>query len=175
MTAKPKRWECILRRPEIRKEVNPRLQKAWRAVIDGSSDPPYAALQRTWRQVHCSTVNPYGSETCGYEPRDCVLAYWKTAMDAIEEPTVRSVIGYFRFLAQKRGYERAENKPLARDKVRTDDQTEGGDPGAVAGDPGQGQGVHRTRPTAIGSLLGSDYRGPSVAPTGRRQRETGTR
>lgn len=154
MAVKPTRWPCVFRRPEIRQDVNPRLQRAYRESIKPGADPPYGALQGLWRREHCREINPYGSDTCPYEARDCILAYYKTAMDAIEQPGVRSVTGLFRILAHRRGLDRAENKPLARDRVRS---TNGQDAGRSVGrDLEAGRDVRPSGLRSIRSMFGSE-------------------
>ncbi len=123
----------------MRAEINPRL-----AAIDPKT--PYGAFQRAWRQVHCQVLNPYGSESCPYQTHECLKAYLETAIDALNAET--SKIGLFRVLARRRAYDRADNKPLARER------DEAGDRGR--GDPPR-QGMHGagSGPVRIGTLLGS--------------------
>src|SRR6185503_10400596 len=91
--------------------------------------------------------NPYGSSDCPYRAEDCVVSYWKTATDALNQAET-SPIGLFRILATRRGYDRAENKPLARER------DEAGTRGQ--GDPeGQGLQGSRSGPVRIGTVLGS--------------------
>lgn len=166
LKVKKTRWPCIFRRPEIRQDVNPRLQRAYRAHIKPDGHPPYSALQGLWRKEHCRTINPYGSESCPYEPRDCVLAYYQASMKAMEEPGVRSVTGFFRVLAKRYGLERSDNRPLARDRIRS---TNGSsqtkipdrprDPRSVDDGDEEGLGnVRRQSPRSIGSMLRTDDR-----------------
>lgn len=99
-------------------QANPRIQRAWRE--DGRKGyPPYGALTKLWKQEHCSQLDPYGNDTCPYRREDCVLAYMKTAIDAVEHHP-DNVVAYFGQLARWRGAERADNKPLARYNSRTD-------------------------------------------------------
>lgn len=135
-----KRYICVFRHPLIHDQVNPRLGAL-------NKNAPYGAFQRIWRQVHCPAINPYGSEDCPYRAEDCVIAYWKTATDALTQAKT-SPIGLFRILATRRGYDRAENKPLARDR------DEAGARGR--GDPeGPRLRGSTSGPVRIGTLLGA--------------------
>lgn len=131
---------CIFRHPMIHDEVNPRL-----AAINPKA--PFGAFQRIWRKVHCESLNRYASADCPYRPEDCVIAYWKTASDALNQAET-SPIGLFKILATRRGYDRLENKPLMRDR------DEAGRRGR--GVP-KGQELPRaaTGPTRIGDVLRS--------------------
>lgn len=132
---------CVFKHPMIRAEVNPRLNQI-------NPKTPYGAFQKAWRQLHCPQINPYGSESCPYRPEDCVLAYYKTATDALNLAET-SPIGLFRILAKRRGMDRAENKPLPRDR-----QVEASD--RRSSDP-QGSRVHgpTSGPVRIGTVLGT--------------------
>lgn len=105
------KWPCIFGLEFTRKDIHKRLYKQYPKY-------PFGAFTRAWRWEHCARINPYGSESCPYEPTDCALAYFKTAQDAMEAHT--SKVGLFKALAKRRGMIRAENKPLPRDRVRTD-------------------------------------------------------
>ena len=161
---KPTRWPCIFKRPEIRADVNPRLKRAYQEYVKPGKYPPYAALQGLWRKEHCQTINPYGSDSCPFEARDCVLAYYQASMKAIEEPGVRSVPGLFRILAKRCGIERADNRPLALDRIRS---TNGANHATIPTRPSHVRDledgneerlghVRRQPPRSIGSLLRTD-------------------
>lgn len=168
-----KRWPCVLRDPLIRSDVNPRINRAWEAY-HGDTDPPFAAFQRIWRTEHCAEINPYGSEDCPYRARDCLIAYYKTAIDAIEEPGVRSVVGLFRTMAHRRGLERADTKPLARERMRTDGQ---GPSRSATGDRdlSTGPDVHRGSMVSIASLFGQTDPRSLLASPGRGEGQEGTK
>lgn len=170
-------WPCVFRGSFIKEQVNPRL-------YDQDRKTPFGGFERAWRQLHCGTINPYGSESCPYAEADCALAYFKTAQDALEAKTSR--VGLFRVLAQKRGWHRAENKPLAREAYDKYGGQQGragdlrGGPGAGSADglaePGRrgpagvagdgAVGVRRTshRPQSIGDLLRGDGAGSRTQP-----------
>ena len=103
------KWPCVFRDPFTKEEINKRL---------AALGAPIGAFTRVWRWEHCATLNPYGSDSCPYESEDCALAYFITAQQAMDAHT--SKVGLFKALAKRKGIERADNKPLARDTVRTD-------------------------------------------------------
>src|SRR5258708_5012991 len=134
-----RKFSCVFRHPMIHDEVNPRL-----AAI--SKKAPFGAFQRIWRTEHCQNLNRWSSDDCPYRKEDCVIAYWKTASDALNAET--SPIGLFRILARRRAYDRAENKPLMRDKDEA--------VGRGRGDqPRQGLPRAATGPTRVGDVLGA--------------------
>jgi hypothetical protein len=158
------KWPCIIAEKFTREEVNPRIQQA--NIHPG--DAPFGAFSRAWRQLHCPEINPYGSEDCPFDHRDCALAYYKTAVDAVQTPGVRDPVAYFRTLARRRGADRADNRPLARERMRTDGQGPR-QPGASPGNLGAGHDVRRSlaRPRSVGDLLGRPDSRPLLAPPGR--------
>ena len=153
-----KKYPCIFKHPLIHDEVNPRL---------GAINPkaPYGVFQRFWRKYHCPAINPYGSEDCPYRPEDCVIAYWKTATDALNQAKT-SPIGLFKILATRRGYDRAENKPLARDRDEAGARERGDPARSRLRGPASG-------PVRIGTLLGT--LDPRTRERSEHEREEGSR
>lgn len=148
------RWECVFKAPFLRTEINARLYER---------DPrtPFGMFSKIWREEHCRTLNPYGSEDCPYDERDCALAYYAAVSHAQATPGVRSMPAFFRSVAKRMGLERADDKPLARDRVnrRTNGRTEAprsGDAGAEGRGTAEGRAVSRTAPRSLASLFGED-------------------
>ena len=169
------KWPCIFSTNFTKDEVNKRLYQRYPKFN-------FNAFTRAWRWEHCATLNPYGSDSCPYEARDCALAYMITAQRAMDGAT-RSEVGYFKLLARKSATQRADDKPLARDRVRTDGLQAGttdlrsgagtrpgdvleaspsgdADPRRVADDGPVG--LRRAAPRSIGSLLWGNGAGPHL-------------
>lgn len=129
------KYPCVFADPFIKEQVNPRLYAA---------DPktPFGAFQKAWRQQHCATINPYGSESCPYPPQECAMSYLMAAEEALLAK--KSRIGLFRAIAKTWGIRRADEKPLAREEYRTS--------------YGQPEAPKEPRPktglTSLGSILG---------------------
>ena len=140
------KWPCVFRNKIIRESVNPQLHR---------EDPttPYAAFQKVFRQEHCATLNPYGSESCPYPPEDCALAYLRDAQTTLWNANPKTRIGYFRKVTRSSAAIRADNKPLAREILRTNGQDAGGPVGR--GDE-EGRDVRSRRLRSIGDLFGGD-------------------
>lgn len=138
----------MFKHPIIRESVNPQLHR---------TDPktPYAAFQRVFRSEHCATLNPYGSESCPYSKEDCALAYLRDAQHTLWNANPKTRIGYFRKVTRSSAARRADEKPLARDTIRTDGQKQDA-AGPVGSRSETGQGVRTRRLRSIGSLFGDD-------------------
>jgi len=184
-TVSARKWPCVFAGDFIEKQVNPRL-------YEQDKTTPFGAFQRAWRTFHCAEINPYGSESCPYAEEDCAIAYLMAAQQALGAR--KSRIGLFQILAQKRGWQRAENKPLARSRiVRTDGHQNGASdlrdgPGAGPGDDLGHGGTPGTpgplaqlrtvdlrssshRPQSIGELLRGDGAGPRTQPYRRHEEQ----
>lgn len=133
-------------RGEIIKDIDRHVQHHWaKRFIHGA---PFSRLRLSWKEQHCAVLNPYRSIDCPYPERDCALAFWKCVEETIHDATdARHAVGYFRVLAKRTAIDRAENKPLARER-----------PGyATAAPAGAGPGPDVPRadsgPQSIGDLL----------------------
>ena len=171
---------CIFHTTFLQKEVDPRVQALW-----PTAKVPFGDLRRTWRLVHCSTVNPYGdSELCPYPASDCALAFLSVVQSATAAS--RNPMGFFRTLARSEGLRRLESKPLLRDQVRGEERPSSSTHRPVGLQQGPGSddrgGVDeaeadlrraRRRPDAVGDVLRSLNLGPHQrpAPTGKASAE----
>lgn len=194
MSKSSKKWPCIFTDDRFRNDTLPHLWKT-------EPGAPIGVFTKLFRTQHCQTINPYGSEACPFDPRECSFEFLVIAEESMLAR--KSPIGLFRLIAKNRGMNRAENKPLARDaKVRTYGHESGATdlrdgPGAgsvddVAGEPGRlftrvpgvvdvgaggvhGSGDRSTRgPQSIGSMLRGDGAGPRTHPYGWNERKETT-
>jgi len=175
---KPKKHPCVFH-DKLTKEVDDRIQTEWKQRH--GTGAPFGSLRQSWQELHCTTVNPHGSDGCTYRTEDCILAYWAAAQTAMSRPGVNDRRVYFRGIAKRMGLVRAEDKPkehasgslerltraLAGDRGPGLVEALGGEPGAARRhdvpqvaytQPGDLPRVV-TRPTAIGDLLRTPDRG----------------
>jgi hypothetical protein len=158
-----RRWPCVIASPLLRKDANDLLARLWHEDREAPGYPPYSAFARLFRSEHCATLNPYGSESCPYLERDCVMAYLTACQRAIE-PSVHAPVPFFRWVAKSLALERADNKPLTRDNPRTvvreqEVASRQGRPGRsrdVRDGDEPGSSVRRAIPSSIGSLFGTE-------------------
>ena len=148
------KWPCVFRGIFIREVVDPKVKRAYDAEKKKAN---FGDLRRTWREEHCKTLNPYGSDTCPYPEHDCALAFYKAATDAA---VADNPGGAFRRKARIMALDRAENKPLSRDAPTREARS--GDAGPAPADLREGSGVYRppTRPVRIGSMFGTAHARP---------------
>ena len=153
MTERPDQVPCVFRGSFVREQVDPRIKEAW------PGRAPWGDLRKTWKTQHCLRVNPTGyPEDCPYSEEDCAMSFLQAALIVASADRPGAM---FRVLAANRGAERADNRPLARDRVptrRTSDMglpRETGEVRVVAAAPDQALHGRRTAPVSIGSLLGS--------------------
>jgi hypothetical protein len=181
---RPARWPCIFRGRFIRDQVDPRVKELWEKTT--GKPAPFGRLRLNFQREHCRSINPYGSEGCPYREEECALAFLSAVQNSLL-PWVEDPAAYFVKVARSGGIERADNKPLAREHHREEGS---GQPGVARRDlqPRHGgrvaavRGVHpsqgpvpevldeedhlrraRSRPDAIGALLGSLNLGPRQA------------
>lgn len=149
----PMKWPCVFRGRFIREQVDPRVQASWKRTYGRAA--PFGDLRRQWREEHCSRLNPYGSEDCPYSERDCAIAFYK-AVQHVTAERADTPMGLFKVVARSYAFDRAENKPLARDRVQTDVRPGDSGGGGVRDDEGSDD-VPRpiTRPVSIGDVLRS--------------------
>jgi hypothetical protein len=157
---------CVFNHPFVREQVDPRVKVAWAERYGGRA--PYGNLRLSWREMHCQTLNPYGSDTCAYRPEQCAMAFLigVERLAAVPNISEKSAIPYFRAIAHSMALERADDKPLAREKqsgTLVHDEAQGpGDARDVRLSDEERWELHRarSRPIAIGDLLGSLHVGP---------------
>jgi hypothetical protein len=175
---RPSRYPCIFRGRFIRDQVDPRVKELWERTT--GKPAPFGRLRLSFQRGHCQAINPYGSEDCPYREEECAMAFLGTVQNSLL-PWVEDPAAYFVKVARSSGVERADNKPLARERhlekgpSHTRDVRGGHAPGS-GGDLAPLGGVHRerdvpapvldeedhlrrahARPFAIGNLLGSLY------------------
>jgi hypothetical protein len=139
------KYECVFKDPFI-KELNAKLYE-----LDHKT--PFGAFQKAFRAEHCGTLNPYGSDTCPYPRDDCALAYYADAVKTLETART-SRIGLFRKITRTHAAIRADDKPLARETIRTNGQEDAARP--VERGDGAGPRLRTRRPRSIGDLFGGD-------------------
>lgn len=187
-STKPKRlsrWPCIFRGRFIREQIDPRVKDLWERTT--GKPAPFGRLRLAFQKGHCSAINPYGSDSCPYREEECALAFLSAVQNSLL-PWVEDPAAYFVKVARSAGVERADNKPLARERHREEGSSH---PGGLR--PGRGPrrngGVAqvgradpsprvvpevldeedhlrraRTRPDAIGDLLGALNLGSRQGP-----------
>lgn len=151
---------CVFRTEFHKEQVNARLVGG----LKNKRKVPFGDFTRTWRQEHCARINPYGSESCPYRPEDCSMAFLNVAQRAMEmdEPGA-----YFRVHAKYTGLDRAENKPLARERY---DRTDGHPSGA----PGLRDGPGARPGDVLGGPLESNAEVRDRVPPARRVSDDGS-
>jgi hypothetical protein len=139
----------------MREQVDPRVQSAFESV---GRKAPFGDLRQQWRKLHCATLNPYSSERCPYAPEDCALAFLAAVERSIDK---KSPVGYFRAIAKSMAIDRADEKPLERDRAQgpRDAGPPGPDPTERPGLRGADRG-----PESIGALLRALDLGPRQGP-----------
>ena len=157
---------CVFNSSFVREQVDPRVKAAWEQRFEAKA--PFSRLRLSWREEHCQTLNPYGSETCAYREEQCAMSF----LAAVEATTanardVRGAVGYFRRVARSDATRRADEKPMRREThaevpAQTQEAFRPSDPGHVRLSAEERRELHRskTRPIAIGDLLGSLHVGP---------------
>jgi hypothetical protein len=145
---------CVFSTEFVRTQVDPRVLEAFEAC---GKRPKFGDLRQQWRRQHCAVLNPYSSSTCPYAPEDCALAFLTACQRSADKA---SPVGYFRKIARSMALDRAENKPLERERERP------GNARAAPIHPEAGSDVRspQTGPTRIGALLGSLNLGPYPRP-----------
>jgi hypothetical protein len=130
------RWPCVFY-GGMSDHVDELIQQEWQAKYGVGA--PFGSLRKEWRRAHCRTLNRYGSEDCPYPVNNCADAFYRAvhgSLDAAYDPRT-----YFISVARSSALERADNKPLARDRAETAEE------GSVAarlvgqGDPARRDGV----------------------------------
>lgn len=122
--------------------------------------PPFGDLRQQWRKMHCAVLNPYSSDTCPYSTEDCGLAFLAAVERSVDKA---SPVGYFRSVARSMALDRADNKPLERERDTTPRPSY---EGPVGLHPAEGQGLRGADrgPVRIGDLLGALDLGPRQRP-----------
>jgi hypothetical protein len=152
--SKPTNWPCVFSHPFLREQVDPRVQKQWKEHYHQTA--PFGDLRRQWREQHCRTLNPYGSEGCPYRPQDCAIAFYRAVAHVCRESSTNPR-GLFRIIARNSALDRADTKLLARDRVRTDVLARPGDDRAdgLPSDEGRTMSRSAARPVHIRDVLRS--------------------
>ena len=161
---------CVFSSSFVREQVDPRVKAAWEQRFEVKA--PFSRLRLSWREEHCQTLNPYGSETCAYREEQCAMSF----LAAVEATTanardVSGAVGYFRRVARSDATRRADEKPMRREThaevpAQTQEAFRPSDPGHVRLSAEERQDVSRarSRPIAIGELLGGLDLGPRTRP-----------
>jgi hypothetical protein len=157
---------CVFNSSFVREQIDPRVKAAWEQRFEVKA--PFSRLRLSWREEHCQTLNPYGSETCAYREEQCAMSF----LAAVEATTanardVSGAVGYFRRVARSDATRRADEKPMRREThaevpAQTQEAFRPSDPSHVRLSDEERQELSRSkaRPVAIGDLLGSLYLGP---------------
>jgi hypothetical protein len=164
--------------------------KLWQAVDDRvdsvfkshGKKAPFGDFRRTWWREHCQYMG--GPTACPYEPRDCALAFLSATQRCVD---ARRPGAMFRTVAQRDAVLRMERKPLARERPSRSPFVTAPVGATASGgqQPGHDAGVHTSesgdhmasmgeagdtlrrpisRPTRIGSMLGSPNAGSREVP-----------
>lgn len=136
---------CVVATEFVRDQVDPRIHQMWALE---SKTPKFGDLRKIWRQRHCKTLNPYGSDGCPYRPDECALAYLVCASRAARMSRTNPM-GYFWTSAKSMAIQRADAKPLAREEHRS-------------GDPGAAQPGVEARPQPVGAAAAAALGAPAV-------------
>ena len=161
---RPDQVPCVFRTSFIREQIDPRIKAAW------PGRAPWGDLRKTWKTEYCLRVNPTGyPEDCPFSEEDCALTFLQAVLIVTEAERPGAL---FRRVAATRGMERADQRPLARDRVpqgrplhlgetstvRDVVRPMGpGEVGAVAGSESKRNAMSRrgARPISIGEVLGA--------------------
>lgn len=144
----PARHSCIVASEFVRLQIDPRIKRDWN---DRGLTPKFGDLRRIWRSRHCAILNPYDSEFCPYTPEDCALAYFACASSAAASSRTNPV-GYFWAAAKSMALDRADSKPLERDRAAS--------PASRSGHSGPPAGRHQPRRHGVESEVPDAASGP---------------
>lgn len=165
---------CVFGGSFIREQIDPRVKEIWEKAT--GQPAPFGRLRRAFQTEHCSKINPYAGE-CPYRVEECAMAFLSGVQNSTL-PWIEDPAAYFVKLVASTGIDRADNKPLARDRHREKDSDQASSapgsstrrlgratrpspsPGSssdeVAGDPDEDHLRRaRHRPDRLGDLLGS--------------------
>ena len=163
---------CVFGDEFIRKEVDPRIKQVYEAHGKKAN---FGDLRRTWRQMHCAQVAPYGP--CPYARQDCAMAFLHAASKVVFADRPGAM---FRTVAKRSGLERAEASSwsdrrvarssaqarpipvLAEDGPASDLQS--GTADDYAEDVRYQVRGTNARPTRIGEMLGAQHARPHKRP-----------
>lgn len=152
-TSKKGNHPCVFSTEFVREQVDPRVKEAFAAH---GRKAPFGDLRQQWRRQHCQTLNPYSSDFCPYPAEDCALAF----LAAVERSADKaSPVGYFRKIARSMALDRADHKPLERERGTT---PRSGHASPLEIHPEEGQGLRGADrgPQSVGDLLRSLDLGP---------------
>jgi hypothetical protein len=151
---------CVFNSSFVREQVDPRVKAAWEQRFDVKA--PFSRLRLSWREEHCQTLNPYGSDTCAYRQEQCALSFLAAVEATVANARDASgAVGYFRRVARSDATRRADEKPMRREThaevpAQTQEAFRPSDPGHVRHSDEERQELSRSRsrPIAIGQVLG---------------------
>jgi hypothetical protein len=161
---------CVFNSSFVREQVDPRVKAAWEQRFEAKA--PFSRLRLSWREEHCQTLNPYGSDTCAYRQEQCALSFLAAVEATVANARDASgAVGYFRRVARSDATRRADEKPMRRETreevpTQTQEALRPSDPSHIRHSDEERQELHRTRsrPIAIGQVLGGLHLGPRTGP-----------
>jgi hypothetical protein len=105
---------CVFNSSFVREQVDPRVKAAWEQRFEAKA--PFSRLRLSWREEHCQTLNPYGSDTCAYRQAQCALSFLAAVEATVANARDASgAVGYFRRVARSDATRRADEKPSRRE------------------------------------------------------------
>lgn len=105
---------CVFGGSFIREQIDPRVKRIWEERFGAPT--PFGRLRRSFRETHCSELNPYDSSYCPYPERSCAIAFYQCVEKTVDQARDKSsAVGYFRRVSRTLAGIRADDKPLARD------------------------------------------------------------
>lgn len=168
---------------DFMRTVDNRVDNLWKTRGEKA---PFGDFRRSWWRYHCKELGG-GPDLCPYEPRDCAAAFLRVAELSVNADRPGAM---FRTIAKDHAIKRLEAKPLARTKTsgsslsRTEPATVEGRKGH-GGQQGSAEGIRPSaprdaappvaangdtlrrpisRPTRIGTMLGTDHPRPREVP-----------
>jgi hypothetical protein len=180
------RFPCVFRGAFVREQVDPRVKTLWESTT--GKPAPFGRLRMNFQREHCRAINPYGSDDCPYREEECAMAFLGVVQSVLL-PWIADPAAYFVKVAKSTGIDRADNKPLARERHREEGSSDTGrsrrgSAARYAGDPPLGNSkrgdrtgaapvfleetdLHRShaRPQSIGDVLGTLYAGAREKPS----------
>ncbi len=172
---RPARQSCVFRGRYVREQIDPQVKVLWERTT--KKPAPFGRLRMNFQREHCRAINPYGGE-CPYREEECGQAFLAAVKNSLL-PWIEDPAAYFVMVARMSGVDRADRKPLAREKHRAEEpghpgdapvhlgQGSTGDVGGIGGAqagrggepllPEEEDHLRRAsrRPQPIGNLLGS--------------------
>lgn len=166
-----KQIPCVFEGEFIRGQVDPRIKEEY-----GTQKVPWGDFRRQFKIQYCRRVNPTGHpEDCPFPEEDCAMTFMQTALQARDGLKPGAL---FRVLAKSKGLDRADNRPLTRDRVpagrpsNLPERPTSGQQGSVRGmasskaEPVDGSPMpgRTARPASLAEVLGSLNLGARQGP-----------